>query len=165
MAVVLAACSKPLSFADDRGPELLRSGASSRPYSPKCLEGLFSELRLNGVLRTSRVRFLEVRRIDNGKPGASGGCNAPYRSRMIYPLRRDRGGKAVMSGPQGKVLDLRSVFGLRATVTVPSGATGGAYVEMDVTAQPGSATTIHYHPEQEETYRVLEGTLEVFCDG
>ena len=23
---------------------------------------------------------------------------------------------------------------------------------------------IHYHPEQEETYRVLEGTLEVFCD-
>ena len=69
-----------------------------------------------------------------------------------------------MSGPQGKVLDLRSVFGLRATVTVPSGATGGAYVEMDVTAQPGSATTIHYHPEQEETYRVLEGTLEVFCD-
>ncbi len=68
------------------------------------------------------------------------------------------------SGAQGKVLDLRPVFGLQATVTIPSEATGGAYVEMDVTAQPGSTTMIHYHPEQEETYRVLEGTLEVFRD-
>ena len=66
--------------------------------------------------------------------------------------------------PQGKILDLRSVFGLQATVTVPSEATSGAYVEMDVTAQPGSETLIHYHPEQEETYEVLEGTLEVFRD-
>ena len=30
---------------------------------------------------------------------------------------------------------------------------------MDVTAEPGSETLIHYHPEKEETYRVLEGTL------
>jgi len=74
------------------------------------------------------------------------------------------GERAVTSGSQGKVLDLRAVFGLQATVTTPSEATGGAYVGMDVTAQPGSATMIHYHPEQEETYRVLEGTLEVFRD-
>ena len=67
-----------------------------------------------------------------------------------------------MSEPQEKVLDLRSVFGLQATVTTPPEATGGSYVEMDVTAQPGSETLIHYHPEQEETYQVLEGTLEVF---
>ncbi len=66
---------------------------------------------------------------------------------------------------QEKVLDLRSVFGLKATITVPSGATGGAYVEMDVTAEPASKTLIHYHPEQEETYQILEGTLEVFHDG
>lgn len=65
---------------------------------------------------------------------------------------------------QEKVLDLRSVFGLEATVTVPSAATDGAYVEMDVTAEPSSGTMIHYHPEQEETYRVLEGTLEVLRD-
>jgi quercetin dioxygenase-like cupin family protein len=70
----------------------------------------------------------------------------------------------VTGGAHGKLLDLSSVFGLRATVTTPSEATGGAYVEMDVTAQPGSATTIHYHPGQEEAYRVLEGTLEVFLD-
>ena len=72
--------------------------------------------------------------------------------------------RAVTSGSQGKVLDLRPVFGLQATVTTPSEATGGAYVEMDVTAHPGSATMIHYHPEQEETYQILEGTLEVFRD-
>lgn len=69
-----------------------------------------------------------------------------------------------MREAQEKVLDLRSVFGLKATVTTPSAATGGAYVEMDVTADPGSKTIIHYHPEQEETYRVLEGALEVFRD-
>ena len=69
------------------------------------------------------------------------------------------------SESQEKVLDLRSVFGLEATVTTPSEATDGAYVEMDVTAEPGSGTVIHYHPEQEETYQVLEGTLEVFRDG
>jgi mannose-6-phosphate isomerase-like protein (cupin superfamily) len=84
---------------------------------------------------------------------------------MIYASREDRGRrKAVMSEPQEKVLDLRSVFGLQATVTTPSEATGGSYVEMDVMAQPGSETLIHYHPEQEETYQVLEGTLEVFRD-
>jgi len=70
-----------------------------------------------------------------------------------------------MSESQEKILDLRSVFGLKATVTTPSAATNGAHVEMDVTAEPGSGTMIHYHPEQEETYRVLEGTLEVFRDG
>ena len=70
-----------------------------------------------------------------------------------------------MGWSQEKVLDLRSVFGLQATVTTPSETTGGAYVEMDVKVQPGSGTMIHYHPEQEETYRVLEDTLEVFRDG
>ncbi len=61
----------------------------------------------------------------------------------------------MMSKPQEKVLDLRSVFGIEARVTTPAEATGGEYVEMDVTAEPGSETLIHYHPEQEETYRVL----------
>jgi oxalate decarboxylase/phosphoglucose isomerase-like protein (cupin superfamily) len=36
---------------------------------------------------------------------------------------------------------------------------------MDVTAQPGAATMIHYHPGQAETYRVLEGSLDVFREG
>lgn len=70
-----------------------------------------------------------------------------------------------MNETHDKILDLRSVFGLHATVTTPSEATVGAYVEMDVMAEPGSRTMIHYHPEQDETYQVLEGTLEVFRDG
>lgn len=32
---------------------------------------------------------------------------------------------------------------------------------MDVMLEPGGDTNIHYHPEQEETYEVLDGTLEV----
>lgn len=70
-----------------------------------------------------------------------------------------------MSESQPAVLDLRSVFGLKAIVTTPASSTGGAYVEMDVIAEPGSKTLIHYHPEQEERYEVLEGDLEVFRDG
>lgn len=70
-----------------------------------------------------------------------------------------------MSETGEKVLDLRSVFGLKATVTTPSTVIDSAYVEMDVTAEPGCKTLIHYHPEQEESYRVLAGTLEVFRDG
>ena len=46
----------------------------------------------------------------------------------------------MMSESREKVLDLRSVFGLKATVTIPSAATDGAYVEMDVTAGPSSGT-------------------------
>jgi quercetin dioxygenase-like cupin family protein len=64
-----------------------------------------------------------------------------------------------------RVLDLRSVFGVQARVTVPAAATGGAYVEMQCTAEPGSGTMVHYHPGQEESFRVLEGTLELLRDG
>jgi len=69
-----------------------------------------------------------------------------------------------MSDSPSNVLDLRSIFGLTATVTTPSAATNGAYVETDVSAEPGSATLIHHHPEQEETYEVLAETLEVYHD-
>lgn len=67
--------------------------------------------------------------------------------------------------PSERVLDLRSIFGVRARITTPPEATAGEYVELDCTAQPGSATMVHYHPEQEETFQVLEGTLEVLRDG
>lgn len=64
-----------------------------------------------------------------------------------------------------RVLDLRSVFSVEARVTTPSEATSGEYVEMDCTAGPGSGTMVHYHPEQEETFRVLEGKMEVLRAG
>ena len=65
----------------------------------------------------------------------------------------------------GRILDLRSVFGVLAQVTNPAAPTGGEYVEMMCTADPGSGTMVHYHPEQEETFHVLEGTMEVLRDG
>lgn len=68
-------------------------------------------------------------------------------------------------GSERQVLNLRPVFGLEAIVTTPSAATDGAYVEISVTLEPGGETTIHYHPEQEETFEVLDGTLEIFRDG
>jgi len=73
--------------------------------------------------------------------------------------------RSPMGESQERVLNLRPVFGLEATVTTPSAATDGAYVEMDIVLKPRGHTNIHYHPEQEETYEVLNGTLEVFRDG
>ena len=71
----------------------------------------------------------------------------------------------MVSESEKQALNLRSVFGLEATVTTPSSATDGAYVEMDVMLEPRGHTNLHYHPEQEQTYQVLEGTLEVFRNG
>ncbi|MGH3086440.1 MAG: hypothetical protein ACRDSJ_03870 [Rubrobacteraceae bacterium] len=62
------------------------------------------------------------------------------------------------------VLDLRAVFGIEARITTPAEATGGEYVEMDCTLDPDAGSIIHYHLEQEETYQVVDGTLEVFRD-
>jgi len=66
---------------------------------------------------------------------------------------------------QEKALDLRSIFGVQARVTTPASATTVEYVEMDCIAEPGSGTTVHYHPEQEEAFEVITGTLEVFREG
>lgn len=63
-----------------------------------------------------------------------------------------------------RVLDLRTVFGVEARVTVPAESTAGECVEMECTAQPGSQTMVHYHPGQEETFRVLEGAMEVLWE-
>lgn len=67
--------------------------------------------------------------------------------------------------PEKKVLKLGSVFGLEATVSTPSATTDGAYVEMDMVLEPSGHTDPHYHPGQEETFAVLDGTLEVLRDG
>jgi quercetin dioxygenase-like cupin family protein len=69
------------------------------------------------------------------------------------------------SDSERKVLNLRSVFGLEATITTPAVATDGAYVELDVMLEPGGGTNAHIHPKQEETFEVLDGTLEVLRGG
>lgn len=65
----------------------------------------------------------------------------------------------------GQVLDLRAVFGIVAHVSTPANATGGEYVEMDITAEPGAKTIVHIHPEMDETYQILSGTLDVLYEG
>lgn len=62
-------------------------------------------------------------------------------------------------------LDLRSIFGVRATVTRSAASTGGELVEMECTVEPGNGTMVHFHPRQEESFEVLEGTLELLRDG
>lgn len=62
-------------------------------------------------------------------------------------------------------LDYRPALPLHCLVTVPAESTGGAYVEMDVTAEPGMRTIIHKHPDAEESYGVRSGTLEVLYQG
>ena len=62
-------------------------------------------------------------------------------------------------------LDYRPALPLRCLVTVPAESTGGAYVEMDCTAEPGMQTIIHKHPNADESYRVVSGTLEVLFRG
>jgi quercetin dioxygenase-like cupin family protein len=69
-----------------------------------------------------------------------------------------------VSEPEKRVLDLRSLYGVQATITTPSAATD-AYFEIDAVLEAGGHTTNHYHPEQEEDFHVLDGTLEVFRDG
>ena len=56
-------------------------------------------------------------------------------------------------------------MGPRCRVTTPAGGTGGEYVGMDCTADPGMKTLVHKHPEADETSQVLSGTLEVLFQG
>ncbi len=62
-------------------------------------------------------------------------------------------------------LDYRPALPLRCLVTVPAESTGSAYVEMDVTAEPGMRTIIHKHPGADESYQVVSGTLDVLFQG
>lgn len=63
------------------------------------------------------------------------------------------------------VLDLRSIFGVRARITRSANTTDGSFVEMECMVEPGAGTMVHYHPEQEESFEVVEGELEVLRDG
>jgi mannose-6-phosphate isomerase-like protein (cupin superfamily) len=64
-----------------------------------------------------------------------------------------------------QVLDFHPALGLRCGVTTPAAATGGEYVEMDCTADPGMETIVHKHPEADETYQVVSGALDVLFQG
>jgi mannose-6-phosphate isomerase-like protein (cupin superfamily) len=73
--------------------------------------------------------------------------------------------RTTLTSESGNLLDLRSIFGIQARITTPAEATSGEFVEMDCILDSGGATDPHRHPRQEERYDVIEGTLEVYCDG
>ncbi len=51
-------------------------------------------------------------------------------------------------------------------VSTPAASTGGDYVEMEFVLPSGCvAPPPHFHPEQVESYEVIEGTFDVMVDG
>jgi mannose-6-phosphate isomerase-like protein (cupin superfamily) len=56
--------------------------------------------------------------------------------------------------------------GASFVITKPASETGGERVELEITLPPdASGPPPHFHPRQEEQWRVLAGTLEVQVDG
>lgn len=58
-----------------------------------------------------------------------------------------------------------TIAGERNAVHVSGDASGGALTLMESVAAPGTATPIHVHAQEHETFFVLEGVLSVFVAG
>ena len=50
-------------------------------------------------------------------------------------------------------------------ILVPSASTKGSYSLLELVESPGYKTPPHLHPDMDETFYVLEGTLELRLDG
>ena len=59
--------------------------------------------------------------------------------------------------------DLRKVFGVILSYESEQNPSGP--FEMEMLVEPGAMSAIHIHPQQEETYEVLEGELEINLNG
>src|SRR5215211_814461 len=65
-----------------------------------------------------------------------------------------------------RVLEFPPSVGLEFEFTKSAADTGGEYLEMDGTMLAHKdGPPVHIHPHQEESLRVLSGTLDVFVDG
>ena len=51
------------------------------------------------------------------------------------------------------------------TFKATSAETGGAFVLFEMQSRRGKATPLHLHPDQDETFYVLDGELRVHVDG
>ena len=51
------------------------------------------------------------------------------------------------------------------TITVAAEDTGGAFAVFDYLATRGKASPLHRHPDAEETFWLLEGSIRVHIDG
>jgi quercetin dioxygenase-like cupin family protein len=68
----------------------------------------------------------------------------------------------VMLPDQGKVLN---ILGADYVVKIPGSATDGAFALVEAVAPVGAAVPPHVHNREEETFYILEGTLEIQCGG
>jgi quercetin dioxygenase-like cupin family protein len=53
--------------------------------------------------------------------------------------------------------------GMRIVVVLPSSATDGRLEMTEFDCPPGVATPVHVHSREDETFRVLEGTIRYIC--
>ena len=75
-------------------------------------------------------------------------------------------GVSVEAVPAENVLEFPPDVGLKFVITKPAADTAGEFIEIEGTMRAHSAgPPIHVHPHQEETYRVMFGTADVFVDG
>jgi len=75
-------------------------------------------------------------------------------------------GGAERGGRLPRVLEFPPSVGLEFEFTKSAADTGGEYLEMDGTMLAHKdGPPVHVHPHQEESLRVMSGTLDVFVDG
>jgi quercetin dioxygenase-like cupin family protein len=55
--------------------------------------------------------------------------------------------------------------GERCFIRVPAGQTGGVYSAVEITSEPGDATPLHCHANEDEHLMVLEGMARVAVGG
>ena len=73
------------------------------------------------------------------------------------------GGRFIISGPgEGRKVH---VFGVVLTLRLPSSASGGDFAVWEEAAPPGSGPPRHIHHRMDETFQILEGDYQLWCDG
>lgn len=68
----------------------------------------------------------------------------------------------VMLPGQGDVLN---ILGAEYVIKVPASATDGAFALLETIVPVGSEVPPHTHTREDETFYILEGTLEIQCGG
>ena len=60
---------------------------------------------------------------------------------------------------------IHNVLGSPYRFLMTSADTGGAFALLEVTAPPQSAVPLHVHTREDETFFILDGTIEAECGG
>lgn len=89
------------------------------------------------------------------------------KSVVDHSARGDNEGiRSVEAVSPENVLEFPPNVGLKFVITKSAADTAGEFIEIEGTMRAHSAgPPVHVHPHQEETYRVMSGTADVFLDG